>query len=83
MIFISLHQKLENEIKSLGAEAKGIRGAEDLIYAVKKQDVRDLGRVGQVKRINAEKINALLNKSHILVVSPLAKGESGHIYNVI
>ncbi|MFD9632330.1 acetylglutamate kinase [Streptomyces violascens] len=42
----------------------------------------DIGLVGDVVAVDASAIGALLERGHIPVISPVARGEDGQVYNV-
>jgi acetylglutamate kinase len=42
----------------------------------------DIGLVGDVVDVNPGMLRTLLDQGHIPVVSPVARGEGGHVYNV-
>ncbi len=42
----------------------------------------DIGLVGDIVKVNPDTVRALLEQGHIPVVSPVARGEDGQVYNV-
>lgn len=42
----------------------------------------DIDLVGDIVAVNADMVRALLTQGHIPVVSPVARGEDGQVYNV-
>ncbi|MEO3974468.1 acetylglutamate kinase [Streptomyces sp. CAU 1734] len=42
----------------------------------------DIGLVGDITRVNPETLRALLDRGRIPVVSPVARGDDGQIYNI-
>jgi len=75
-------------LKNYGSKAHGIHG-EDIIK-VKKYvgfdpqtgEELDWGYVGKVISVDIEPIKAFLNADIIPVITPLGRGEDGHLYNV-
>ncbi len=75
-------------IKNYGGKAHGIHG-EDIIK-VKKHTGKDpqtgeeldWGYVGKVIHVDVEPIKAFLKADIIPVITPLGRGEDGHLYNV-
>jgi acetylglutamate kinase len=68
-----LNRIITDEVKSLGAQVKGISGKEDLLYTEKKTSKVDLGFVGQVKDINKDKLREVIEKNHILILAPMGR----------
>lgn len=77
-----LNHRIVEEIKSLRGDVVGIPGFDDLIYATKKQSTVDLGSVGSVTSVNAEKILTNSRQGHIVVMTPMGKDENGQHYNI-
>jgi acetylglutamate kinase len=75
-------------IKNYGGKAHGIHG-EDIIKVKKHVGVDpqtgeqlDWGFVGKVISVDVEPIKAFLKADIIPVITPLGRGEDGHLYNV-
>ena len=75
-------------IKNYGSKAHGIHG-EDIIKVKKHTDIDpqtgekiDWGYVGKVIHVDVEPIKAFLKADIIPVITPLGRGEDGHLYNV-
>jgi len=75
-------------LRNYGSKAHGIHG-EDVIRVKKHtgtdpQTGEDLdwGFVGKVAQVNVEPIKAFLKADIIPVLTPLGRGEDGHLYNV-
>lgn len=68
------------------AKAIGISGADaNLLVAEKfeiKEENQDLGFVGEIKKVNNEIIESLIELGHIVVISPVARDKEGKIYNI-
>jgi len=82
-----LVERVNKEIVSLinesGGNALGINGkSESLIMAAKLKANKDLGFVGQIIRIQPEKLDELCNQGIIPVIAPLGLGENGETYNI-
>ena len=70
-------------INESGGNALGINGkSESLIMAAKLKANMDLGFVGQIIKIQPEKLNELCNHGIIPVIAPLGLGENGETYNI-
>ena len=75
-------------IKNYGSKAHGIHG-EDIIKVKKHTgtdpqtgEELDWGYVGKVIHVDEEPIKAFLKADIIPVITPLGRGEDGHLYNV-
>ena len=75
-------------IKNYGSKAHGIHG-EDIIKVKKHTGYDpqtgaelDWGYVGKVIHVDVEPIKAFLKADIIPVITPLGRGEDGHLYNV-
>ena len=68
-------------IESLGGKARGFSGAE--IFKCRKliTDGIDYGYVGEVIEVNTDPLRQCIHRSITPVISPIALGEDGHIYN--
>jgi len=74
---------LVEEIKKLGAEAFGLSGKENkLILAKKVKRAEDVGFVGTVESIDTTVATRLLEANIIPVISPVAMGAEGDLFNV-
>ncbi|WP_418791480.1 acetylglutamate kinase [Phosphitispora sp. TUW77] len=89
--------KINKEIVALinrnGGKAVGLSGKDaNLIQAVKKMgksvdsegnhSMQDIGFVGDVKKINPEILQTVINQGYIPVVAPVGVGEEGESYNI-
>lgn len=76
------HQLVE-EIRSLGAEAFGLIGKENkLLTAGKAECEHDIGFAGCVQSVNTTVLDKLIESNMIPVISPVALGEDGFLYNI-
>ncbi len=78
-----LNRKLVDEIKVMGREAFGLSGKENrLIIAKKIISDPDIGYAGSVQSVDTTVLDKFLKDSIIPVISPVAMGEDGNLYNV-
>ena len=87
-----VNSEIVNRLNQCGGQAIGLSGKDaGLIRATKKlaeihKDGRvekaDIGYVGEVKEINAQALNDLLEKGYIPVVAPVGVGDEGESYNI-
>ncbi|MBL7156965.1 MAG: acetylglutamate kinase [Candidatus Omnitrophica bacterium] len=75
---------LVEEIKKMGAEAFGLSGKENKLLLAKKIEHKkeDIGFAGTVENVDTTVLERLIETNIIPVVSPVATGGDGEIYNV-
>jgi len=75
-----VNKTIVSTLTSLGAKACGVSGRDGaLLLAVPKSE--NLGRVGEVTRVDASLLTCLLDGGFLPVVSPMAQGLDGEAYN--
>ena len=79
-----INKSIVSEFQKNNTKAVGISGKDGLlIEAVKKtQDNIDFGFVGDIKDINPEIINSLIENDFIPVISPVGGDKAGNTYNI-
>ncbi|QIQ06006.1 acetylglutamate kinase [Streptomyces liangshanensis] len=87
-----LSGKVQRELVGLlnahGPYAVGLTGEDAHTLTAEKHYARvagepvDIGMVGTITKVDAAAVRVLLDHGHIPVVSPVARGEAGEIYNV-
>ncbi len=76
-----INKSLVGKLELLGGKAVGLSGMDGhMLKAVPVS--KELGYVGEITEINTQPILDMLEKGYIPVVSSLAFGEDGHVYNV-
>ena len=76
-----INKSLVGKLELLGGKAVGLSGMDG--HMLKAGPVsKELGYVGEITEINTQPILDMLEKGYIPVVSSLAFGEDGHVYNV-
>ncbi len=74
---------LVDEIKKMGSEAFGLSGKENkLIIAKKIKHREDIGFAGAVESVDTTVLGKLIDDNIIPVISPVAMGADGELYNV-
>ena len=74
---------LVDEIKKMGPEAFGLSGKENrLIVAKKIKHKEDIGFAGAVESVDTTVLGKLIDDNIIPVISPVAMGTDGELYNV-
>ena len=76
-----VNKSLVGLLETKGGRAVGLSGIDDRLIQAKFKDEK-LGLVGEITNINPECIYDLLAKSYIPVVSTIACGENGEIFNI-
>ena len=79
-----INKSIVSEFQKNNTKAVGISGKDGLlIEAIKKtQDNIDFGFVGDIKDINPEIINSLIENNFIPVISPVGGDKDGNTYNI-
>lgn len=79
-----INKSIVSEFQKNNTKAVGISGKDGLlIEAIKKtQDNIDFGFVGDIKDINPEIINSLIENDFIPVISPVGGDKDGNTYNI-
>lgn len=79
-----LNGMIVDELKKLGAEAFGLSGKENKLLTAKKIETggEDIGFVGTVESVDTTVIERLIEANIIPVVSPVAIGNDGEMYNI-
>lgn len=78
-----LNRKLVSEIKEMGAEAFGLSGKENrLLIAKKVTSDKNIGYIGNIESVDTTVLDKFLEDNIIPVISPVAMGEDGELYNV-
>lgn len=78
-----VNKDLTRLLASHGGRAIGISGLDSgLLVAEKMKAQEDLGYVGEIKAVNSSIVKDVIEKGYIPVVSTVASGEDGQVYNV-
>jgi acetylglutamate kinase len=76
-----LNTLITSELNAHGALAKGIKKADKILFAAKKEHQIDLGFVGEVIGFDEDKLQTILKKA-IPVISPMGVADDGTVYNI-
>ena len=83
VLFDKVNKEIVFLINESGGNALGINGkSASFITATKLKANKDLGFVGQITKIQPEKLNELCNQGVIPVIAPLGLDENGETYNI-
>lgn len=80
-----VQQKIVRSLKGAGIPAVGITGSDGGLFDVRKKlskDGDDLGKVGEVSRVDPKIIETLWNGGFLPVLSPVSSDTHGEGYNV-
>ena len=78
-----VNKKIVAQLQSFACNAIGLTGADGNIIPAVKRPVADVdfGWVGDITKVNVERLKALLDAGFIPVFAPLTHDEQGHILN--
>jgi len=84
MVLNKVNKSLVSLIEQLGVKAVGISGKDGgtLIVDKKYSDGKDIGFVGEVKRVNPDLIHTLLENDFIPVICPIGVDDDFNSYNI-
>lgn len=84
MVLGKVNKHLVAMIEHLGVKAAGISGKDGATIKVDKKLVsgKDIGYVGQVKDVDTELINTLLDNDFIPVIAPIGLDDEYNTYNI-
>jgi acetylglutamate kinase len=78
-----INKNIVAQLQSKNCNAIGLTGADANIILAKKRSVKDVdyGFVGDVEKVNSEKVSAILNSGFSLIIAPLTHDGKGQILN--
>lgn len=84
MVLNKVNKGLVQRIEKLGVKAVGISGKDGATLKVDKKTVngQDIGFVGNVKEVNSQLIDSLLDNDFIPVIAPIGLGDDYESYNI-
>lgn len=84
MVLGKVNKSLVQLVESLGVRAIGISGKDGGLLKVEKKlsDGEDIGYVGEVKEVNIEILQDLLEKDFLPIVCPIGMDEDFQTYNI-
>ncbi len=84
MVLGKVNKHLVAMIEGLGVKAAGISGKDGMTIKVDKKIVngQDIGYVGDVKEVNPELIETLLENDFVPVIAPIGLDENYNTYNI-
>ena len=84
MVLGKVNKSLVQLVEQLGVRAIGISGKDGGLLQVdqKKPNGKDIGYVGDVKKVDTLVIDTLLANDFIPIIAPIGLGEDGETYNI-
>lgn len=76
-----VNEELVASVNVHGNLAVGVAGCDAGTIVAKQLDA-DLGRVGEITRVNADYLDSLMDNDYIPVVATVAQGEDGGFFNI-
>lgn len=77
-----MNKELVREINRLGGRSIGLSGSDGNLIVAERVSSRKLGRVGEIKSINVDLINSVINAGYIPVISPIGVDRDGISLNI-
>ena len=84
MVLFKVNQELVAMMAEAGVKAVGLSGKDAEMIHVTKKEVpgKDLGYVGEVKKVDTELLEALIQDDFVPVISPIGLGDDFEPYNI-
>ena len=84
MVLNKVNKRLVTMVRELGVKAVGISGKDGNLLNVDKKlvDGKDIGFVGDIKKVDPTLLFDLLEKDYLPIVAPLGVGDDYETYNV-
>lgn len=84
MVLNRLNKYLVQMVEQLGVKAIGICGKDGGMLQVEKKmpNGKDIGFVGDIKKVNTEILDTLLENDFIPIIAPIGMDENGDTYNI-
>ncbi|MDY3918054.1 MAG: acetylglutamate kinase [Candidatus Limivivens sp.] len=84
MVLNRVNKGLVSMMEKVGVKAVGISGKDGTLLRVDKKlsGGKDIGFVGEVKQVNTELLNTLLDNGFVPVICPVGSDDEYHSYNV-
>lgn len=77
-----INKDIVHRIQNSGGKAVGLCGFDGNMLIAKKLGDGKLGQVGEIQQVNLEILQDCFEKGYIPVVSSVAAGENGEVYNI-
>lgn len=77
-----VNKEIVSGINSAGGKAIGISGKDGNLIEAQAIDNEQMGFVGEVKRINPQIIDTVIENGYIPVIAPIGQGDGDETYNI-
>lgn len=77
-----VNTEIVSGINNAGGKAIGISGKDGNLIEAQSIDSEKMGFVGEVKRINPQIIDTVIENGYIPVIAPIGQGDSNETYNI-
>ncbi|MFH1753819.1 MAG: acetylglutamate kinase [Candidatus Omnitrophota bacterium] len=81
-VIARVNRQIVNEIRQLGGKAQGLTRKNHIVKVKKNTRFGNIGYVGEIVSINTHRIEEVLRRGVIPVISPLGIGKDGMTYNI-
>lgn len=84
MVLNRLNKYLVQMVEKIGVKAIGICGKDGGMLSVDKKmpNGKDIGFVGDIKHVNTEILETLLDNDYIPIIAPIGMDDAGETYNI-
>ena len=84
MVLNKINKGLVSMMEKVGVRAVGISGKDGSVLRVNKMECKDkdIGFVGEIKEVNTELLNTLLDNDFVPVVCPIGSDDGYYSYNI-
>lgn len=84
MVLGKVNKNLVQMVEKLGVKAVGISGKDGSTLKVEKRSVngQDIGFVGNIKEVNTELLNTLIDNNFVPVIAPIGLDDNYQNYNI-
>ncbi len=84
MVLNKVNKELVGMMQKLGVNAVGLCGKDGGMLKVNKKmpDGKDIGYVGEIKSVNTELLNTLMENDFVPVIAPIGLGDGYEAYNI-
>lgn len=84
MVLNKVNKHLVQMVEKLGVKAVGISGKDGATLKVKKKyvDGKDIGFVGDIKEVNCDLINTLIDNDFVPIIAPIGLDDEFQNYNI-
>ncbi|WP_281550319.1 acetylglutamate kinase [Murimonas intestini] len=84
MVLNKINKGLVSMMEKVGVRAVGISGKDGSVLKVDKKLVgdKDIGNVGEIKEVNTELLNTLLDNDFVPVICPIGSDDGFYSYNI-